>query len=124
MSFRAGDHVRHRPSGEEWIVAVDSENGRVSWSGWPEGMAAEEDCELQRAASDEERLRQLRACASMPGTDGDPRRGADHRKVAAQRQLHAEGENWHCQAAVGAAGEPCGIELQSGACPLEAHRCS
>lgn len=116
MSFRAGDHVRHRPSGEEWVVAVDSENGRVSWSGWPEGMAAEDDCELQRAATDEERLRMLRSVARMGRRDNG---GTDHRELAARRQLHEEGERaGSCLFAVGADDEPCGIS----GCALEAHR--
>jgi len=84
VSFRAGDVVLHRPTGETWVLAIDSENGRVSWAGWPEGMAAEADCDLVRAATDEERVARLEESAkSKPGRDGGP----DHRASAAQRQL-------------------------------------
>ena len=37
--FRAGDTVRHKPTGEEWILAVDQHGDHVSW------------CQNQAAAS-------------------------------------------------------------------------
>ena len=84
--MRAGDVVKHRPSGETWVLAVDSENGRVSWCGWPEGMANERDCEIVQAATDQERDEMLRKGAEKTANDGG---GPDHRISAATRQLAA-----------------------------------
>ena len=39
-SFRAGDHVKHAPTGEEWELACDEERGEVMPSGWPMGIAS------------------------------------------------------------------------------------
>lgn len=56
--IRAGDHVRHRPSGETWVVAfADYESGDLAWCGWPEGLARLADCYLVQKASDDEHAR-------------------------------------------------------------------
>lgn len=56
--IRAGDHVRHRPSGEIWVVAfADYESGDLAWCGWPEGVARIADCDLVEKASDDEHAR-------------------------------------------------------------------
>lgn len=53
--FRCGDTVRHRPSGETWIVAyADYEVNDLSPCGWPETVARITDCDLVRSASDDE----------------------------------------------------------------------
>ncbi len=58
-SFRAGDEVLHRPTGETWLLICDEENGVVAPGGWPDTRASASDCELVRAASDDERLETL-----------------------------------------------------------------
>lgn len=69
--FRAGDRVRHRPSGETWILAVDErEDGSVYPCGWPESRADAADCELVEAASDEKRLEMLRHVAGGHDDEG------------------------------------------------------
>lgn len=78
MKLDTGDHCRHIPSGEDWVVAcVVGE--RVSWKGWPEGTAALKDCELIKKATEEERLAELKLWAQL-ATD-------DHRVRYAKQQL-------------------------------------
>ena len=60
--FRCGDHVHHRPSGEDWVVAYD-DGDDLAWCGWPDGLARTSDCELVKACSDEEHMRMLRQVA-------------------------------------------------------------
>lgn len=51
--FRCGDTVKHGPSDETWEVAyADYERGKMSWAGWPEGMADIADCTLVEAVDD------------------------------------------------------------------------
>ena len=61
MTFRAGDEVLHAPTGETWLLIVDEENGVVVPGGWPDTRAQASDCSLVRAATDAERLEQLRS---------------------------------------------------------------
>jgi hypothetical protein len=82
--FRAGDTVLHHPSEEEWILACDEENGRVSPCGWPETLAEAKDCELIAAATEPERLAMLRTWEQLPGSD--------YRIRAARRQLPSEND--------------------------------
>ncbi len=60
--FRCGDRVLHRPSGETWVVAYVDGND-LAWCGWPDGLARTSDCDLVKAASDEDHLRLLREVA-------------------------------------------------------------
>lgn len=76
--FRAGDAVRHRPTGETWLLACDEERGEVVASGWPETIARAVDCERVRVATDEQRLERLREVA---------RSGGGYRAALAARQL-------------------------------------
>lgn len=63
MTFRAGDVVRHKPSGEEWVVAwCDGDD--LAWCGWPNGVARTSDCDLIRAASDEQHMKVCRDVAN------------------------------------------------------------
>ena len=50
MSFKCGDVVLHRPTGEKWLIAAADEND-VMWCGWPEGRARTSDCELIEQAT-------------------------------------------------------------------------
>ncbi len=85
QSFRAGDHVKHHPSGESWVLACDEENGRVQPAGWPESQAEAAHCSLKREATDEQRLKQLRESANISTRDG-----GDARQRVATRQLETE----------------------------------
>lgn len=73
-----GDHVRHGPTGEDWIVACVI-GDKLSWCGWPEGMADLADCTLTCKATDEERDKLLHDLARI--------NSADHRCRYAQRRL-------------------------------------
>ena len=81
-----GDHVRHGPTGEDWVV-VCVVGDKLSWCGWPEGMADLADCTLTRKATDKERDKLLRELARIDASD--------HRCRYVQRRLaqpssHAE----------------------------------
>ena len=69
MTFRAGDKVFHKPTGETWILAVDQRGNDVYWCGWPEGYAYAKDCELKKSATDEDRLKMLRDWSEKRGND-------------------------------------------------------
>lgn len=73
-----GDTVKHAPTGEQWIVAC-VQGDRLSWVGWPEGMAYLTDCTLVAKATPEQRDEMLRLLAAL--------RGDDHRKRYAQHRL-------------------------------------
>ncbi len=83
-TFRAGDTVHHIPSGENWTLAVDEENGRVQPCGWPESMAEAKDCALIDRSTDAERLKMLHTWAAE-GKGHEHER--DSRTRAARRQL-------------------------------------
>lgn len=73
MQIDTADAVLHRPSGEKWLVAVvKSENDELIPCGWPLSFARLSDCELVRAATDEQRMKLLREMAEMRD-DSDPR---------------------------------------------------
>lgn len=62
MTPRAGDHVRHKPSGEDWVVAyVDGD--QLAWCGWPPGEANLSDCEIIKQATDAEHIELLERLA-------------------------------------------------------------
>jgi hypothetical protein len=67
-SFRAGDAVHHRPSGESWLLAA-VDRAEVLPAGWPPTRAAARDCELLEAASDEAHADMVRRCRAMDGPD-------------------------------------------------------
>ncbi len=79
--MRTGDHVYHRPSGEEWIVAC-VRGDRLSWCGWPEGQAEVADCELIAACTDAEHWSLVEKIARVTGSD---HRGVYCRWLLAQR---------------------------------------
>lgn len=61
MKIRAGDGIRHKPTGEKWLVAAVSPNGReLVCCGWPETIAKISDCELLCQATDEGHEKLLR----------------------------------------------------------------
>ena len=85
--FRAADIVHHAPSGEDWVLAVDEENGRVQPCGWPPTMADAKDCTLTTPATAEHRIVMLQEWA----TEG---KGYEHerdsRTRTARHQLSSE----------------------------------
>ena len=54
MDIDTGDHVKHGPSGQTWVVAY-VEGDRLAWCGWPEGEAKLADCTLTKKATPEQR---------------------------------------------------------------------
>lgn len=53
--IRAADHVRHKPSGETWVVLwANAEHDQLAAAGWPSGVVKLSDCELVKAATDED----------------------------------------------------------------------
>lgn len=84
-SFRAGDVVKHGPTGETWTLANDEENGRVSPAGWPCCLAEAKDCELVKASGDAERVATLLHWALMALDGGE----YDHRVSTAKHQIAA-----------------------------------
>jgi hypothetical protein len=62
------DHVLHKPTGETWAVAC-VRDGKLSWCGWPEGMAELRDCTLTKKASPDERTKLLAELAAMNSSD-------------------------------------------------------
>lgn len=69
MTFRAGDIVRHLPTGKVWVLIVDEHNGMVTPGGWPVSWGAAIHCELIKAASDDERIEQLKETAKSKHPD-------------------------------------------------------
>ena len=80
-TFRAGDHIFHRGTGEKWVLACDEQYGEIICCGWPETFAPAVGCDLVKAATDEERLSMLRDVSRMT----DQTRGR-----RAQEQLASE----------------------------------
>ena len=68
MDIDTGDTVKHKPTGEEWLVA-GVQDDRLMWCGWPEGRAAVADCELVKKATPEARDKLLHELAEMHGHD-------------------------------------------------------
>lgn len=70
--IRAGDIVRI-PDGREITVAyADYRSGGLSWTGWPGGYAMISECELVRAASDEEHYELVGELIRQAGQAPDP----------------------------------------------------
>lgn len=59
VRFRAGDTVKHLPSEEEWVLAVDETNGYVYPCGWPLSRANAKDCVIVEKATDDKRMSML-----------------------------------------------------------------
>lgn len=86
--FRAGDRVKHAPSGETWILACDQDDNQVMPCGWPESVAEATHCRLDERASDSARIAMLKAVANpSPGRIG----GKRHRLAAQQLEALTEG---------------------------------
>lgn len=62
-----GDHVKHHPSGETWLVAYVT-GDRLVACGWPESMVPLSDCLLVKKATPEERTNLLHSMAQSSGS--------------------------------------------------------
>lgn len=80
-TFKPGDIIFHKPTGETWVVAV-VEGENVWYMGWPEGYAKAEDCILKEPASAERSKACLLDLASHERTD-------DQRVRIAKSQVEA-----------------------------------
>jgi hypothetical protein len=69
QTFKCGDHVKHRPSGETWVVAY-ADNEHVACCGWPETLAQASDCTLVKAATNEQHVDMLKRCATLDDSRG------------------------------------------------------
>lgn len=53
--YSTGDHVRHNPTGETWVVAYhDPESDELEPCGWPKSWGKGADCSLIKAAAPHE----------------------------------------------------------------------
>lgn len=96
VSFRPGDVVLHKPSGEHWVVAAVStdqepQHRRLLCCGWPESQALFSECELVEAASDEKARKTTLAALA----------GSDARAAWAEDRIRA----WHADERRRVAGE-------------------
>ena len=72
---RCGDTVRHRPSGEEWLVAyADPAHDALAWAGWPDGRARLSDCEIVARCSDEAHRAHVASWLRLTDSDSRPGR--------------------------------------------------
>lgn len=66
--IRAGDSVKHLPTGETWLVAaVSRDNRQIVCCGWPESIADASDCRVENPCSDEEHESLLREVVGSGG---------------------------------------------------------
>lgn len=66
--MRTADHVLHKPSGETWVVAYVEGDDLVA-CGWPLTMVPVSDCELVKAATDEDNEKLLKKMSVMLRSD-------------------------------------------------------
>lgn len=99
--FRTGDAVKHKPSGETWLVAY-CERGYVCCCGWPESLAPVADCELHRKGTDAE-CEELLQLMGRPGREFDSR-AAYARRVFEKRNQMNSGAGPAAQSAVAGVG--------------------
>lgn len=81
QNIRAGDTVRHVPSGETWLVAAVCAPF-VYCAGWPLSIAALHEVEVVARCDDAAHEQMLWDCAAIDG--GDPRRSAAWREIEAR----------------------------------------
>jgi hypothetical protein len=67
--LRCGDHVHHRPSGEDWVVAW-AEGEHLAAAGWPNSQARLEDCDVIHRCSDAEHAEWVASWRNSQGDDG------------------------------------------------------
>lgn len=75
--IRAGDTVRHGPSGETWLVAA-VHGVELAPAGWPEGIARIEDCTLVERCGDLEHVDMVERARRLPSPDCRRFMSAEH----------------------------------------------
>lgn len=85
-----GDTVFHKPTGEYWIVAC-VQGDRLSWCGWPEGMANVNDCKLVKRATTEERQELIHTLSNIK--DQHDHRGRYARYILEKEKHEANTQN-------------------------------
>ncbi len=65
MIPRCGDHVRHEPSGETWLVAYADEFV-LAPAGWPDSRVQTAQCTITKRCTDEEHQQAVRQWKSVP----------------------------------------------------------
>lgn len=86
--IRAGDTVRHGPSGETWLVAA-VRGADLAPAGWPEGIARIEDCELVESGSDLEHVDMVERARRLPSPDCRRFMSAEHLEACLVCQVAA-----------------------------------
>lgn len=89
LKIRAGDTVRHLPSGETWVVACVDFNGywRLYWCGWPPGSVHLYEVRPERAGTDAEHREMLEEWARKSTAVYTGRYGHDPRPQICAEQL-------------------------------------
>lgn len=83
--MRIGDHIKHKPSKETWVVGAVT-GGHVIPLGWPMGFVAIEDVEVTKEATDEEHWKIVKDLINMQ-EHSDPRHLAGVRALANRIKL-------------------------------------
>lgn len=96
MEIDTGDHVRHGPTGEDWVVRY-VRGDRLAWCGWPPGEANLSDCALIRKATPEERVAAQVEVARQRGAFGERTMSDRDAVLHAAKLLEREAEAlWRC----------------------------
>lgn len=83
--MRAGDVVKHQPTGETWVLAC-AERDEVYPCGWPETIAKEKDCILVEAGSEKDYREMLESWSDKSSYDSSEG-GANIRVLICRNQL-------------------------------------
>lgn len=83
-----GDHVRHEPSGEEWVVARIA-GDLLFWCGWPTGCTKLSECTLIEKASPASRAALIDELKRLPPSDS--RHYADNDRLSGPNAERREG---------------------------------
>ena len=62
------DTVKHKPTGETWVVARVTDTS-VYPAGWPPCCAELKDCELVEKATQKQQYTMIEACKKLPQSD-------------------------------------------------------
>jgi hypothetical protein len=68
MEIEVADIVKHRPTGEEWVVARVTDTS-IYPAGWPPCCAELKDCELIEKGTAEQREKMVESCKKLPSSD-------------------------------------------------------
>lgn len=68
--LRCGDYVRHRPTGQELLIAW-AEDGYASWFGWPPGQMRVDECDVLERCTDEEHAARVQQIVDSGTNDNE-----------------------------------------------------